>query len=196
MLFRSEELNLYYQDERWDNLIKYAVEQIKDYCVEEEFSPKVLSKEGGKEKRKPSKVKHSRSNKRKTTRKKKTGKQIRRSTRRRPLQGGEGDYETEQEKHLRYHREFHTKKREKNRKAAEKMKEIGEYNYPEREGPQSYLAHPYEQRLIGPAEREARLRSGNTDFYYIEALNKNFKDQMEEATGEGIEDGEIGRAHV
>ena len=71
------------------------------------------------------------------------------------------------------------------------MKDIGEYNYPEREGPQSYLVHPYEQRLIGPAEREARLRSGDTNFYDITALNQNFKDQMEDATGEGIEEGNI-----
>ena len=127
--------------------------------------------------------------KRKTTRKKKTGKRIRRTRRRRAHRGG--DYESEQEKHLRDHKEFHKKKRERNRKAAEKMKEIGEYMHPEREGPYSDLVHPYEYRVIGPAEREERLRTGDTNFYDVAALNKNFNDQMEDATGEGIEDGVI-----
>ena len=127
--------------------------------------------------------------KRKTTRKKKTSKRIRRSRRRRSHHGG--DYETEQEKHLRAHKEFHQKKREKNKIAADKMKDIGEYNYPEREGPYSDLVHPYEYRVIGPAEREERLRTGDTNFYDVAALNQNFKDQMEDATGEGIEEGII-----
>jgi thiol-disulfide isomerase/thioredoxin len=125
------------------------------------------------------------SKKRRVTRKKK-GKRRRRSVKQRG-----GDYETEQEKHLRAHKEFHKIKREKNKNAAEEMKKIGEYTHPEREGPYSDLVHPYEYRVIGPAEREERLRTGDTNFYDVAALNQNFKDQMEDATGEGIEEGII-----
>ena len=139
-------------------------------------------KRGGGSRRRSGKRK---SKKRRVTRKKK-GKRRRRSVKQRG-----GDYETEQEKHLRAHKEFHKKKREKNKNAAEEMKKIGEYNYPEREGPYSDLVHPYEYRVIGPAEREERLRTGDTNFYDVAALNQNFKDQMEDATGEGIEEGII-----
>jgi surface protein len=189
----------YYQNPKWDVNIQYAVtDGITDLCpnefddtmeVEETTDPSVERQrtEGGNKKRITRKGTHSRTTKRKTTRKKKTSKRIRRS--RRSHHGG--DYETEQEKHLRAHKEFHMKKREKNKIAADKMKDIGEYNYPEREGPQSYLVHPYEQRLIGPAERESRLSSGDTIFYDITALNQNYKDQMEDATGVGIEQGNI-----
>ena len=191
----------YYQNPKWDDNIQYAVtDGITDLCpdefddtmvVEETTDPSVERQrtEGGNKKRITRKGTHSRTTKRKTTRKKKTGKRIRRSRRRRAHHGG--DYETEQEKHLRAHKEFHKKKREKNKIAAEEMKKIGEYMHPEREGPYSDLVHPYEYRVIGPAEREERLRTGDTNFYDVAALNQNFKDQMEDATGEGIEEGII-----
>lgn len=110
-------------------------------------------------------------------------------SRRRRQRGG--DYDYEQEKHLRDHKEFHTKKREKNRKEIERMKDIGEYLHPEREGPYSDLVHPYELRTIGPRERVDRLRTGDTNFYDISSLNQNYRDEMDEATGEGIEEGII-----
>ena len=160
---------------------------LKEYNELSENGRCMQQRGGGSRRRRSGKRKSQRKSKKRRVTRKKKGKRSRRQS----VKQRGGDYESEQKKHLRDHKEFHTIKREKNREAIERMKDSGEYLDPEREGPYSLLAHPYERRVIGHQERKERLRSGNTDLYDIEALNQNFKDQMEEATGEGIEDGVI-----